>query len=219
MPLLPTSAPSAALAGAEPMPIPMPAQPVARAVSARTENERRIDMEEPASQWMTTRSTHEPARLFRRLPLATSGLTHARVGARTSGADLARGAPRAQCLDALLDALGQFALALQGSQRVVCLLHGEIQPRQLLADVVDHGALPAQHLQVDVDVIEQVLDAVGAALHFVDHLAARLDGRDLAVGVDDGGEQSFDLGAQIGQFGVVLRDEPAVGLRARQPLL
>ena len=91
--------------------------------------------------------------------------------------DLAAAAAGAQRLDALLDALGHFALALQRAQRVLRFLHHEVEPRELLADVIDHRALLAEHLEVDVDVVEQVGDRVGARLHLFDHLAARLDRR------------------------------------------
>ena len=83
-------------------------------------------------------------------------------------------AVRPQGLDALLDALGHLALTLQRAQRVLRFLHHEVEAGDLLADVIDHRALLAEHLEVDVDVVEQVGDRVGARLHLFDHLAPRV---------------------------------------------
>ena len=127
--------------------------------------------------------------------------------------------PRAQRLDALLDALGDFAFPLQRPQRVLRLLHHEVEARQLLADVIDHGALFAQHLEVDVDVVEQVGDGVGASLHLLHQPAARLDVGDLGVSVADASQQVFDLAAQVGDLGAVIGYKLQVRLAAAADLV
>ncbi len=85
--------------------------------------------------------------------------------------------------------------------------------------MIDHRALLAEHLEVDVDVVEQVGDRVGAGLHLFDHLAARFDLRDLRVGIADAAEQVLDLGAQVGDIRAVVGDELQVRLAAAADLV
>ena len=75
-------------------------------------------------------------------------------------------------LDPALDPLGQFALRLQ---RLLRRLHGRIQLREILDDVVDDRLLLRQGLQVDPHVLQDVHDDVRLALRLVDVAAPRLD--------------------------------------------
>src|SRR5258705_6399819 len=127
--------------------------------------------------------------------------------------------PRAQLLDAFLDALGQLALVLEVAQGVLRLLHHELHPRQPLRDVVDDRLLLAERLEIDADVLEEVRDEAGLRLDLVDGLPPRVDRVDLVLGLGRGGEQVLHLAAQRRDLLAVVADVLQVGAAARADLV